>query len=150
MSTLKKDHILSTGAAATVAGATGAAIGAAVAGPAGLAVGAVAAGALGAVLGERAAEARDKRGDLGHFEQIYRDMPYYIDGMGWDDYAPAYRLGLETWRTQGGQDFSAAEPVLEADWSRARDASRLTWLQARSAVQHAWRELAQTLQARGT
>ena len=149
MSTLKKDHILGAGAAAVAGGATGAAVGAVVGGPAGLAVGAVAGGALGAVLGDRAAEAMDKRGDLGHFEQIYRDMPYYVDGMTWEDYAPAYRYGLETWRTHGARAFADAEPELDAGWGRARDASRLGWAQARGAVEHAWRELAQTLQSRG-
>ena len=149
MSTLKKDHILGAGVAAVAGGATGAAVGAVVGGPAGLAVGAVAGGALGAVLGDRAAEAMDKRGDLGQFEQIYRDMPYYVDGMEWEDYAPAYRYGLETWRTHGARAFTDAEPELDAGWGRARDASRLGWAQARGAVEHAWRELAQTLQSRG-
>jgi hypothetical protein len=150
MSTLKKDHILGAGAAAVAAGATGAAIGAVVAGPPGLVVGAVAGGALGAVLGDRAAEAADRRDDLGHFEQIYREMPYYADGMTWDDYAPAYRYGLETYRTHGGQPFTEAEAQLEAGWGRARDRSRLAWIHARSAVEHAWRSLDETLHARGS
>jgi hypothetical protein len=150
MSTLKKDHILGAGAAAVAGGATGAAIGAAVAGPVGLAVGAAAGGALGAVIGDRAAEARDKRGDLGHFQQIYLDMPYFVDGMTWDDYAPAYRYGLDTWRTHGGRAFADAEAELEAGWGRAGDASRLGWAHARSAVEHSWRELAQSARSRGT
>jgi hypothetical protein len=150
MSTLKKDHILGAGAAAVAAGATGAAIGAVVAGPPGLVVGAVAGSALGAVLGDRAAEAADRRDDLGHFEQMYREMPYYVDGMTWDDYAPAYRYGLETYRTYGGQPFTDAEPQLEGEWGRARDRSRLAWIHARSAVEHAWRSLDETLHARDT
>lgn len=149
MSTLKKDHVLGAGAGAVAGGATGAAIRAAVGGPVGLAVGAAAGGALGALIGDRAAEARDKRGHLGHFEQIYRDMPYYADGMTWEDYAPAYRHGLDTWRTLGVREFGDAEADLEAGWGRARDASRLQWAQARGAVEHASRELAQTLQSRG-
>lgn len=149
MSTLKKDHILGAGSAAVAGGATGAVIGAVVAGPAGLAVGAVAGGALGAVLGNRAAEAADTRLDLGHFQQIHREMPYFIDGMKWDDYAPAYRYGLETYRTRGAQPFVEAEPELEQGWGRARDVSRLTWLQARSAVEHTWRSLDETLHAKG-
>ena len=150
MSTLKKDHILGAGAAAVAGGAAGAALGAVVAGPPGLAIGAVAGGALGAVIGDRAAEAADKRDDLGHFQQIHREMPYFIDGMAWDDYAPAYRYGLETYRIHGARVFAEAEAELEQGWGRARDASRLTWLQARSAVEHAWRSLDDTLHARGT
>lgn len=142
MGTLKKDHVLEAGTGAVAAGVTGAAIGAAVAGPVGLALGAAAGGALGAVVGERVGEARDTRGDLGHFEQIFRDMPYYVDGMSWDDYAPAYRHGLDTWHTHGALGFGAAEADLESAWAQARDASRLHWAQARGAVEHAWRELA--------
>jgi hypothetical protein len=150
MSTLKKDHILGAGTAAVAAGATGAAIGAAVAGPPGLVVGAVAGGALGAVLGDRAAEAADSRDDLGHFEQIYREMPYFVEGMNWDDYAPAYRYGIETYRIHGGRPFVEAETQLEQGWGRARDRSRLAWVHARGAVEHAWRSLDETLHARGT
>lgn len=149
MSTLKKDHILGAGSAAVAGGAAGAMIGAVVAGPAGLAVGAVAGGALGAVLGNRAAEASDRREDLGHFQQIYREMPYFIDSMTWDDYAPAYRYGLATFRTLGAQPFADAATELEQGWGRARDISRLTWLQARPAVEHAWRSLDETLRAKG-
>ena len=150
MSTLKKDHILGAGSAAVAGGATGAAIGAVIAGPAGLAAGAVAGGALGAVLGNRAAEAADTRLDLGHFEQIHREMPYFIDGMDWSDYAPAYRYGLDTYRIRGAQPFADAEPELEQGWGRTRETSRLTWMQARSAVEHAWRSLDETLRSRGT
>jgi hypothetical protein len=149
MSVLKKDHVLEAGAGAVAGGATGAVIGAVVAGPVGLTVGAVAGGALGAVFGDRAAEAADKRDDLGHFEQIFREMPYYVDGMGWDDYAPAYRYGLETFRTHGARALAETEGELASGWGRARDGSRLDWPQARPAVEHAWRELNDTLQARG-
>lgn len=149
MSTLKKDHVLPAGAGAVAAGATGAAIGAVVAGPPGLVIGAVAGGAIGAVLGDRVAQAADEREELGHFEQIHREMPYYVDGMSWDDYAPAYRYGLDTFRTHGGRAFADAEPELETDWTRARDASRLNWAQARAAVEHTWRELDLALRARG-
>ena len=145
MSTLKKDHILEAGGGALAGGAAGAALGAAVAGPAGLAVGAVAGGALGAVLGDKAADKADGEDSLGHFEQIHAQMPYYVDGMSWDDYAPAYRYGLQTYAMRAGRDFGQAEAELQAGWARARGASRLEWLQARGAVEHAWRSLDDTL-----
>ena len=130
MSTLKKDHILGAGGGAVAGGAAGAAIG--------------------AVLGDRAAESADGRQDLGHFQQLYHTMPYFVDGMEWQDYAPAYRYGLETYRIHGGRPFAEVEAELESGWGRARDTSRLTWAQARSATAHAWRELDETLHARGT
>ena len=136
---LKKDHILGSGSAALAGGAAGAAIGAMMGGPAGLAVGAAAGGALGAVAGHRASEARDPRDDLGHFQQIYRTMPYYADGHDWHDYAPAYRYGLQAWDQHRGRDLAAVESQLQGGWESAqRFGSRLQWQQARPAIEHAW------------
>ena len=142
MSTLKKDHVLAAGSAALAGGAAGAAIGAVVAGPAGLAVGAAAGGALGAIYGNRASEAADPRHDLGHFQQMFKTMPYYISGHDWHDYAPAYRYGLDTWSAHRGQSLEAVESQLQGGWeAAARFGSRLSWVQARPAIEHAWRSL---------
>lgn len=149
MSTLQKDHILGTGSATLGGGVVGAAVGAVLGGTPGLTLGAVAGGALGALIGQRLSEATDPRGDLGHYEQVYRTTPYYIDGMTWADYAPAYRYGLETYATRGGQPLEQAAAALAEGWPRARGASRLEWAQAQPAVAHAWRELDENLQAMG-
>jgi len=142
MSTLKKDHILGAGSAALAGGAAGAALGALVGGVPGLAVGAAAGGALGAVFGDRASEAADRREDLGHFEQIYRTMPYYVDGHSWHDYAPAYRYGLDTWDRFQGQALDTVDTQLQGGWeANARFGSRLGWHDARPAVAHAWQSL---------
>ncbi|HVR80658.1 MAG TPA: hypothetical protein VHF02_00980 [Luteimonas sp.] len=142
MSLLKKDHILGAGTAAAAGGAAGAALGAVVAGPAGLALGAAAGAVIGAVVGDKASEAADKRRDLGHFEQIFRTMPYYLDGHDWTDYAPAYRYGLNTYADHSGQSLAAVESQLQGGWeSAARFGSRLSWSQARPAIEHAWRSL---------
>ena len=142
MSTLKKDHILGAGSAALAGGAAGAALGALVGGVPGLAVGAAAGGALGAVFGDRASEAADRREDLGHFEQIYRTMPYYVDGHPWHDYAPAYRYGLDSYDRFQGQALDAVDTQLQGGWeANARFGSRLTWRDARAAVAHAWQSL---------
>jgi phage tail tape-measure protein len=142
MSTLKKDHILGAGSAALAGGAAGAALGALVGGVPGLAVGAAAGGALGAVFGDRASEAADRREDLGHFEQIYRTMPYYVAGHSWHDYAPAYRYGLDSYDRFQGQALDAVDTQLQGGWeANARFGSRLVWNDARPAVAHAWQSL---------
>jgi len=142
MSILKKDHVLGAGTAAIAGGAAGAAIGAVVGGPAGLAIGAAAGGALGAVVGDRASEAGDRRDDLGHFQQMFRTMPYYVEGYDWHDYAPAYRYGLETWRQHEGRPLGEVESQLQGGWeAAARFGSRLQWRQAQPAVEHAWQSL---------
>ena len=146
MSILKKDHIVGTGGGALAGGVTGAAIGAAVAGPPGMAVGGVIGVALGATAGDRIAEGRDRRENLGHFQQIYQSMPYYRAGHDWHDYAPAYRYGLETYEEHGHQPFADAESSLQGAWeANARFGSRLTWLEARPAIEHAWRSLDEAL-----
>jgi hypothetical protein len=142
MSELKKDHVLGAGSAALAGGLAGAALGAVIGGPPGLAVGAAAGGALGAVVGNRASEANDTRADLGHFQQIFRTMPYYVDGHDWHDYAPAYRFGLDSYRELGGGDLPAVESQLQGRWeAAARYGSRLSWHQAAPAVRHAWQSL---------
>jgi hypothetical protein len=151
MSTLKKNHVLGAGSAALAGGAAGAAIGAVVAGPAGLAVGAAAGGALGAVYGNRASEAADPRDDLGHFQQIFKTMPYYVSGHAWHDYAPAYRYGLDTWPAHRGQSLDAVESQLQGGWeSAARFGSQLQWQQARPAVAHAWQSLQEAAEREST
>lgn len=149
MSTLQKDHILGTGSATLGGGVLGAFVGAVIGGTPGLTLGAVAGGAAGAIIGHRLSEAADPRGDLGHFEQVYRTTPYYINGMTWDDYAPAYRYGLDTYATHGGQPLAVAAPILASEWPRAQGVSRLGWEQAQPAVEHAWRELDENLHAMG-
>lgn len=142
MSLLKKDHILGAGTAAAAGGAAGAALGAVIAGPPGLALGAAVGVAIGAVMGDKAAEAADTRRDLGHFEQIFQTMPYYLQGYDWNDYAPAYRYGIQTYADHGSQPLAAVESRLQGDWeAAARFGSRLSWVQAQPAIEHAWRSL---------
>jgi hypothetical protein len=94
------------------------------------------------VVGDRASEAVDRRDDLGHFQQIFRTMPYYVEGYDWHDYAPAYRYGLETWRQHEGRPLGDVESQLQGGWeAAARFGSRLQWRQAQPAVEHAWQSL---------
>lgn len=139
MGNLKKDHVFGAGAAALTGGAAGGALGMLVGGPVGLAVGAAAGGALGALAGDRMAEAVDPRNDLGRFRQVFDSMPYYISGMAWDDYEPAYRYGIDQYHDGDHQAFLVAEPALERGWEVARGRSRLLWSEAREAVEHVWR-----------
>lgn len=139
MGVLKKDHVLGAGAAALTGGVAGGALGALLGGPPGLAVGAAAGGALGAVLGDRASEAVDPRDDLGRFQQIFHTMPYYVSDMTWEDYAPAYRHGIEQYHARPARTFVTAEPALEQAWDSVRGSSRLVWSEAREAIAHVWR-----------
>jgi len=64
--------------------------------------------------------------------------PYYSAGRHWNDYAPAYRFGLDSRQRHAGSRFDQVEHELEKEWKGARDASRLGWIEARGAVEDAW------------
>ena len=144
MGMLKKDHILGAGSAALAGGAAGAAIGGMLAGPAGVAGRDAARGALGAVAGNPASEKNHPRDDLGHFQQMYRNAPYFVADRDWHDYAPAYRYGIQAWQGNPGRSFEQLESQLQGGWeAAARFGSRLPWTQARPAAEHAWRRLSE-------
>lgn len=140
MSRLQKVHVVGAGIGAVAAAVALGGVGYLPFGVPGLVVGVVIGAAIGAIVGHRTSEAVDPRGDLGHFQQVYRTTEYYADGMGWDDYAPAYQLGLDTFeRRRRDPDLTGAE--LEARWPAVRGASRLEFAQAYPAIQHVWRQL---------
>lgn len=148
MSILEKRHIPGTAGGALLGGALLGGTGYLLAGPPGLVVGVVSGTAAGALAGHRVAESRDPRDSVGHFQDIYVSMSYRVDGMDWGDYEPAYRFGVETYATRGGQAFAEAEPALGARWLRERGRSRLSWEQARGPVAHVWRDMDETLLGR--
>lgn len=145
MSTLEKRHIPRTAVSAVLAGAIVGGLGYFIAGPPGLVIGVVIGVAAGALLGHRISEQADPRDSVAHFKDIYESMSYYERGMEWKDYEPAYRLGLESYGSRGGQAFSDVEAALGARWLKVRGDSRLSWDQARAAAEHVWRDMDKTL-----
>lgn len=132
MSTLKKDHILGAGAGALAGGALGGAAGGLLAGPAGMALGVSAGVALGAVAADQFVEEHDPRGDLGHFEQVFRTTAYYKEGMAWEDYRPAYAYGMAVYHNP---DRADPEHFIQ-EWALHRGASRLSADEAWPAAEH--------------
>ena len=91
---------------------------------------------VGGLAGKAAAEAVNPTAEEAHWRENYNREPYYEQGRSFDDYGPAYRLGL-TGRTRY-QDWDSAEPKLESEWEAARGGSSLSWPQARPASRAAW------------
>jgi hypothetical protein len=58
--------------------------------------------------------------------------------VGFDDYQPAYRAGVESYNRNPSRSFDEVEPELGRDWSRARGSSSLEWEHARPAARDAW------------
>jgi uncharacterized protein (TIGR02284 family) len=96
------------------------------------------AGAIaGGMGGKEAAEALDPTAAEAWWYDRHTLEPYYEMGRPFDDYAPAYRLGVEGRRDYPGS-FEEAEMRLADRWDTYRGRSTLDWSQARQASRAAW------------
>jgi uncharacterized protein (TIGR02284 family) len=139
-------HPVGTGIGATggaIAGATAGAIG----GPVGVAIGGVVGAVVGGLAGKAAGEAVNPTAEEAYWRDNYSKEPYYDKGRAFDEYAPAYRLGV-TGRTRY-QDWDAAEPTLASEWESTRGGSSLSWPQARDASRAAWTRVDTTVRTGG-
>jgi hypothetical protein len=142
----KKDHPAAKGIGAVVGGvaggvAGGAAAGAAVGGmtgPVGAVVGAAVGAIAGAVAGKGVAKAADPVAEEAYWRDNYSSRPYVANGAQYDEYAPAYRYGVESYSRNPNQSFDEAEPQLSRDWGTARGKSSLEWEHAKHASRDAW------------
>jgi len=130
-------HPVGTGIGAAMGGVAGGAAAGVVAGPAGAVVGGVAGAIAGGMGGKEAAEALDPTAEEAYWRDNHTREPYYESGRPFDDYAPAYRLGLQG-RREYTSSFDEAESGLAARWETQRERSTLTWPQARNASRAAW------------
>ena len=86
-------------------------------------------------------DSSEKRGGAGHdayWRENFSKRPYVAVDATYDDYAPAYRHGVETAGRHGDKAFEDVEPALRDDWHRVRGESKLGWDSARHAVRDAW------------
>jgi uncharacterized protein (TIGR02284 family) len=129
-------HPVGTGIGAAAGGAAGAAAGA-LGGPAGAIAGGVAGAVAGGLGGKAVAEKLDPTAEEAYWRENYSREPYYKSGSSYDDYAPAYRMGVLGVNQYGGR-FDDCEEVMAAEWASRRESSSLDWAEARMATQAAW------------
>jgi uncharacterized protein (TIGR02284 family) len=129
-------HPVGTGVGAAGGAVAGAAAGA-VGGPIGVAVGGVIGAVVGGLAGKAAAEAVNPTAEEEHWRDNYTREPYYEQGRSFDDYGPAYRLGVSG-RTKYEGDWNSAEPRLASEWQSTRGSSNLDWERAKPASRAAW------------
>ena len=130
-------HPVGTGIGAAMGGVAAGAAAGMVAGPVGAVVGGVAGAIAGGMGGKEAAEALDPTAQEAYWRDNHTLEPYYENGRPFDDYAPAYRLGVEGRRDYPGS-FEEAEMRLADRWDTYRERSSLDWSQARLASRAAW------------
>jgi uncharacterized protein (TIGR02284 family) len=130
-------HPVGTGLGAAVGGAGVGAAAGMVAGPAGALIGAVAGAVAGGYGGKAAAEAINPTAEEAYWRENYDKQAHYETGRPFDDYAPAYRLGVSS-RVGYSGSFDDHEGRLAEDWDSQRGSSSLSWPQAREATRSAW------------
>ncbi|MFX6652882.1 hypothetical protein ABTG83_20420, partial [Acinetobacter baumannii] len=80
---------------------------------------------VGAKAGDAIAEKINPTDYEDHFRNNFRSAAYYRSGYEWDDYAPAYRYGYDTYGRYRGRSFDEVDDQLATEWDRARGTSRL-------------------------
>ena len=134
-------HPVGTGVGAAMGGAAAGAAAGAFGGPVGAVVGGVVGAVAGGLGGKAVAESVNPTAEEAYWRDNYTREPYYETGRNYDDYAPAYRLGLQG-RTGYQGNFDEVESRLESDWSSNKERSTLSWPQARAASRAAWDRVA--------
>lgn len=130
-------HPVGTGLGAAAGGAAAGAAAGAFGGPAGAVAGAVVGAVAGGLGGKAVAEAINPTAEEAYWRQQYTREPYYQTGRSFDDYAPAYRLGLYG-RTNYIGTFDDAQTDLSVHWDSRKDSSTLSWPEAEAASRAAW------------
>ncbi|NUZ05811.1 hypothetical protein HQN59_08545 [Schlegelella sp. ID0723] len=152
--TTDDSHPAATGIGAVIGGvgggvAGGAAAGAAVGGmtgPVGAAVGAVVGAVAGALAGKGIAKAVDPVAEDNYWRDNYSSRPYVESGSSYDDYAPAYRHGVNAYQKYPDRSFDDVESDLGRDWDSNRGSSSLGWERAKHASRDAWTRVSNTVE----
>ena len=76
-----------------------------------------------------------------YWQQHFMRQPFFIDGLAFEDYAPAFRMGQT--RQRDDTLFEDVQCRLCTEWDDVKGRSRLTWHEARHAVRAAWERATQ-------
>ena len=139
-------HPVGTGVGAVVGGAGAGAAAGAFGGPVGALMGGVVGAVAGGLGGKAAAEAINPTDEEAYWRDNYHREPYYETGRTFDDYGPAYRLGLEARGDYTGT-FEQTESRLATHWDGKKERSNLNWDQAKVASRAAWNRVDRQLES---
>jgi phage tail tape-measure protein len=143
-------HPVGTGlgaAAGGIAGGIGAgALAGSTVGPVGTVVGAAVGAVAGGLVCKGVAEAVDPTVEEEYWRGNYANRPYVKKGASFDDYAPAYRHGVDAYGQSNGRTFEQSEPDLERSWEKVKGDSRLSWDEARDASRDSWQRARDTIE----
>jgi hypothetical protein len=133
-------HPVGVGLGAVGTGAVAGAVGGAIGGPVGAVVGAAAGAVVGGLAGKATAEVVNPTVETKYWQESHASGPYGATGSSYEEYAPAYRYGWESFDRRGrqGGTFESMEADLGRGWDGVKGGSRLAWDQAKSATRDAW------------
>lgn len=134
-------HPVGTGVGAAVGGAAAGAAAGTVVGPVGTVVGAAAGAVVGGLAGKGVAEAIDPTQEDAYWRDHFSDRPYVESGSSYNDYGPAYGLGVDAFTRNPGRTFDEVEPEMSGQWTTDHSASSLKWDRARHAARDAWNRI---------
>lgn len=85
-----------------------------------------------------------------YWRQHFADRSYYVNGLSYEDYQPAYRVGYEGYSRyrSTGMSYDEVEPELQQMYERSYPTGRLGWHQAKYAVRDAWHRVEQAFRVR--
>ena len=141
-------HPLGTGAGAASGGVAGAAVGMTLGGPIGGVIGAAMGAVAGGLAGSSAAESVNPTSEEMFWRETYVREPYYVKGMAYEYYAPAFRAGWEGRVRNDGRSFAEAEPDLKAGYNLTKSELDPDWQEIRPAACAAWDRVDRNWKAR--
>ena len=142
-------HPVGTGLGAAAGGAAAGAAAGAFGGPVGAVAGAVVGAVAGGLGGKAVAEAINPTAEEAYWRDQYTKEPYYQSGRSYEDYAPAYRLGVYG-RSNHTGTFDDAQSDMSIYWDSKKDQSTLAWPEAEAASRAAWTRVDQQLAGSNT
>jgi hypothetical protein len=125
-------------------GATAGALAGGMTGPVGAAVGAAVGAVAGAVAGRTMRH--DPAVEDAYWRDNYSSRPYVSADSSYDEYAPAYRYGAESYSKYPDRSFDDVEPELSRDWGTARGQSSLEWEHAKHASRDGWHRVSNAVE----
>ena len=138
-----RDAVVGGVAGGVAGGAVTGALAGGVTGPVGAAIGAAAGAIAGALIGKAKV---DPVVEETYWRDNYRTRPYIDSTATFDDYAPAYRHGVEAHTRYPDRHFDEIESDLGRDWATSRGKSSLEWERAKHASRDAWSRVKDTVE----
>jgi len=131
-------HPVGTGVGAALGGAATGAVAGLAGGPIGTVVGTIVGGVAGAYAGKAVAENIDPTVEAAYWETEYVKRPYYNNQHGFDEYAPAYRVGWEAYDPAMPEDWMSRQELARERWENEGGHTAMSWEEAQPAAEEAY------------